>query len=186
MGRAGSEIIVTSNSHQMCARRDNDMQNWQYNVNIGNGIPSIGSETHLIIATNGRINIFEVNLDGRREDGIAELLLLRQSITADSNVGRYDTPSITWSPDKRHFIVCLNQIYVYKFDKDTNSATLVKTIDLGDFAVANVALAEEYIVACSDDRKVHIWNRSSGDKMAYTTRDALEELDYLCDDVEMT
>lgn len=164
----------------MCARRGNDMQRWNYNVSLGNGIPSIGSETHLIVATNGRIHIYEVNLDGRREDDTAKLILLRQPITADSSASEVDTPSIAWGPDKRHFIVCFNQIYVYKFDKETNSTTLVKSIDVGDLAVANVALAEEYIAASSSDKKLHIWNRNTGEKMVYTTPEA-EQVDALCD-----
>ena len=67
----------------------------------------------------------------------------------------------------RIHIVCFNQIEVYKLDKETNNATLIKSIDVGDLAVANVALAEDYIVICSHDRKIHIWNRNTGEKMVY-------------------
>jgi len=184
-GKAGSEIVVTSNYNQICARHGNDLQRWRYNVHMVNGIPSIGCETHLIVATNGRIHIYEVNLDGRREDDIAELLLLRQTITADSGVNELITPTIAWGPDKRHFIICFNnQIYVYKFDKETGNATLVESIDVGDLVVANVALAEDYIVICSHDRKIHVWNRNTGEKIVYRRSlpgGTSEEIDALCD-----
>jgi len=56
----------------------------------------------------------------------------------------------------------------------------VKTINVDDIEVNNVALAEDYIVACSHDKKVHIWNRNTGGKMVYTTP-GTEQVDALCD-----
>jgi len=44
---------------------------------------------------------------------------------------------------------------------------LTKTITVPNWEVVNVALAEDYIVASSKNKKVHIWNRSTGDKMVY-------------------
>jgi len=184
-GRVGSEIIVTSNHHQFCARRGNDLQRWSYNVNVGNGIPSIGCETHLIVAVKGVIKVYEVNLYGGRD---AKLLLLRQTVTVDSTANRFDTPCIAWGPDKTHFIVffpdndtiCLNSAYVYKFDKETNSATQVNTIGAGVLDVNNVALADDYVVASSSDMKIHVWNRNTGEEMVYTTPEA-EQVYALCD-----
>lgn len=66
-----------------------------------------------------------------------------------------------------------------------------------DWRIYNVALADDYIIACSDDNCIHVWNRSTGDKMVYKwrvgtrnagTRNALadvhldenEELDLSC------
>ena len=188
-GRVGSEIIVTSNNHQFCARRGNDTQRWSYNVNIGNGIPSIGCETHLLVAVKGVIKVYEVNLYWGRD---AKLLLLRQTVTVDSTANRFDTPCIAWGPDKTHFIVffpdndtiCLNSAYIYKFDKETNSATQVNTIGVGVLDVNNIALAEDYIVASSSDKKIHVWNRSTGDLMEYervVSHGGSEQVDALCD-----
>jgi len=188
-GRLGTEVIVTSNHREFCARRGNDIQRWSYDVSIGLGVPSIGCETHLIIPTNGRINIYEVNLhiEGRREDNNTKLLLFRECIIAANNVSRYDTQFIAWGPDKKHFIVSFNQVEVYKFDKETGNATLVESIDVvgdSDLAVANVALAEDYIVICSHDRKIHIWNRSTGEKMVYPGADQNGALCDYCSDLD--
>jgi len=139
----------------------------------------------LIVALKGFIKIYEVNLYGGRD---AKLLLLRQTVTVDSTANRFDTPCIAWGPDKAHFIVffpdndtiCLNSAYIYKFDKETNSATQVNTIGVGVLDVNNVALAEDYIVICSSDMKIHVWNRNTGEKMVYTTPEA-EQVDALCD-----
>ena len=111
-GQVGSEIIVTSNSRQMCARQGNDVQRWELDCFFGNGIPLIGSETHLLVATNDSILFYAVNLEMRRGNNTAELLLLHQSISAP-----HGSPKIAWGPDKSHFIACFsNQIGVYKFD----------------------------------------------------------------------
>jgi len=116
-GRVGSEIIVTSNRCQMCARRGNDLEQWSYNVNRGNTISSIGSETHLIVAFVGMIKVYEVN--GRGENNNTYLLYPRQSITADSSDNRISgTPCIAWGPGKTHFIVYFNQINVYKLSRE--------------------------------------------------------------------
>ena len=86
---------------------------------------------------------------------------------------------LAWSPDKTHFAAGYShQICVWKLDATNDEITLIKTIDVPNWEVTNVALAEDYIVASSKDKKVHIWNRSTGDKMVYglqggTTRDAL-------------
>jgi len=95
----------------------------------------------------------------------------------DENVVR--EMKLTWGPDKTHFIVGYpHKICVLKLDASKNEISLVKTITVPNWEVTNVALAEDYIVASSKDKKVHIWNRSTGDKMVYglhsgTARDAL-------------
>ena len=89
---------------------------------------------------------------------------------------------LSWAPDKTHFIVGYpHQICVWKFDAANNNIILVKTIDVPDWGVTNVALAEDYIVASSKNKKVHIWNRSTGDKMVYGLQGGTTARDALCD-----
>ena len=75
---------------------------------------------------------------------------------------------MAWEDDKTHFIVgYTHQICVWKFDKSSNNAILVKTISVNEFEVGNVALADDYIIASTVDKKIHIWNRSTGVKKVY-------------------
>jgi len=169
-GKVGSEIIVTSNLNMMCAKRGNELQRWQYRENHLHtaGISSIGCKTHLIVTYDGMIYIYEVNQEG--QDDSTELLSLKKEIKVEE--GRGDSAgaiisSIAWGPGNTHFIVGYpHQICVWKFEAANNEISLTKTIKT-EWELTNVALAEDYIVASSEYRNVHIWNRSTGDKMAY-------------------
>jgi len=88
---------------------------------------------------------------------------------------------LAWAPDKTHFIVGYpHQICVWKLEATNNEITLIKTIDVPDWEVTNVALTEDYIVASSKDKQLHIWNRSTGDKVVYGLRDGTTK-NSLCD-----
>lgn len=163
-GRVGSEIIVTTNCTQICARRGNDVQTWQYDL-IPGGVPVIGCETHLIVAIGDTIEIYGVNRVGEGGDA-SELISLHQSVTARTGERHEIMQNISWGPDKSHFIVCHpQQICVWKFDVGTGNASLTQTIVTTDLCINNVSLADDYIVASSDDKKLHIWNRTTGEKL---------------------
>jgi len=184
-GRAGSEIVVASTYSIIEAEavhwdREEDgdfassippIQDWQYTGNSNNGIETIGCETHLITAHDGMIRLYEVNKEEPFEAGIQELFIPRNRIRVDEGVAEEEGAEdeemkLAWGPDKTHFIVgCTHKICVLKLD--ANEISLVKTITVPNWEVVNVALAEDYIVASSKDKKVHIWNRSTGDKMVY-------------------
>ena len=169
-GKVGSEIIVTSNLLGVCAKRGNELQRWQYiqNPDDYGGIASIGCETHLIVAYGGMIYIYEVNQEV--QDDSMELLSLKKYLTVEegeSDSAGNVTRTIAWGPDYTHFVVGYpHRICVWKFEAANNEISLTKTIKTG-WEVNNVALAEDYIVASSEYRNVHIWNRSTGDKMTY-------------------
>ena len=162
------------------------MQAWRYNgtYNSDNGgVETIGCETHLITAHDGKIRLYEVK-DGLEEGGgVQELFIKRKEIRVEEGIenenGVVREMKLAWGPDKTHFIVgCTHKICVLKLDAAKNEISLVKTINVPNWEVTNVALAEDYIVASSENKKVHIWNRSTGDKMVYglqggTARDAL-------------
>jgi len=186
-GREGAEIIVTSNGRKICAqRRDNEVsynvQQLDFDTNTGCGIETIGCETHLIVAHDGRVQLYEVINEqleqvghGGDTNNNTELISLRKDIQVEGGVVDYDDEEelmeekLAWSPDKTHFIVGYpHQICVWKFEAETNEITLTKTIDTA-WEVNNVALAEDYIVASSKNKRVHIWNRNTGDKMVYTS-----------------
>ena len=177
-GRVGSEIIVTSNGRKICAQRRvriYNVQQLEFGTDSGCGIETIGCETHLIAAHDGRIQLYEVNNEQHEDNNnTPELLSLRKVIQVEGGTVDYDDEELleeklAWGPDKTHFIVGYpHQICVWKLDAAKNEIALINTITLPNWEVNNVALAEDYIVASSNkDKKVHIWNRSTGDKMVY-------------------
>lgn len=86
---------------------------------------------------------------------------------AEDEYGAMDR-RLAWSPDKTHFIVGYpHQICVWKLDAANNDLTLIKTIIVPIWEVTNVALAKDYIVASSKNKKLHTWNRRTGEKMVY-------------------
>jgi len=83
-GRVGSEIIVTSNGKKICAqRRDNEVsynvQQLEFGTNTGCGIETIGCETHLIVAHDGRVQLYEVNNEHNTRKRGREIITTTQS-----------------------------------------------------------------------------------------------------------
>jgi len=181
-GRVGSEIIVTANDYQVCAKRGNDIQRWQYIRDEDEiRIETIGCETHLIVPHDGVIRLYEVNQG--KDNCTNELLSLKNEIRVEEGAGdEYDRieRTISWGPEKTHFVVGYpHKICVWKFEAANNEISLIKTITVPNWEVTNVALANDYIVASSEYRNVYIWNRSTGDKMFYPWRGSKSDL--LCD-----
>jgi len=184
-GRVGSEIFVTSNNKQIYAQqvqhlKGNAVQRWSYNNTNLDSLKTIGCETHLIVATNGHIKVYEITpVETRRDITLqsyhyihnnTELFILRKDIRVNEGAGINDDldieECIAWGPDYTHFIVGYpHKICVWKFDADNNEITLTKTIDVPNWEVTNVALAEDYIVASSERKMVYIWNRNTGEKV---------------------
>jgi len=203
-GRVGAEIIVASTKFRSGIEaevvhwnhdEDGDIppiQAWDHNGNSISGVETIGCETHLITAHDGMIRLYEIKEEPFEAGGggdAQELFTPRNGIRVYEGVAEEEgienedgvvrDMKLAWGPDKTHFIVgCTHKICVLKFEAAKNEISLVKTITVPNWEVTNVALAEDYIVASSEYKKVHIWNRSTGDKMVYglqggTARDAL-------------
>ena len=177
-GRVGSEVIVTSNNKNICARDKvtHHIQQFEFDTRSGYGIETIGCDTHLIVAHDSRIQLYVVRQGDDNNNNATELLSLRNDIRVEEGA-RHDNDDnelvdrkLAWGPNNSHFVAAYpHKICVWKFDADNNEITLTKTITVPNWEVNNVALAEDYIVASSKNKKVHIWNRSTGDKMVYLT-----------------
>ena len=147
----------------------------------------------MIVAHDGRVQLYAVNHEQHEQVGQAdntnnntELLSLRKDIRVeegDEDEHEIMDRKLAWAPDKTHFVVGYpHKICVWKLDSDDIS--LIKAIDVPNWEVINVALAEDYIVASSKNKKVHIWNRSTGDKMVYSKADerrGVVSYGHLCD-----
>ena len=165
-GSVGSEIIVTTKNDQICAQRESEYERWDYTKRALDGIQSIGSESHLIIPFDGKIEIYEVN-------GVGEstLLSLQRSVSVEEGavdgIG-FINELIAWGPDKSCFVVGYpHQICVWNFDAVKNNISLANTITVNDWEVStgNVALAENYIIAATRYKQIHIWDRITGAKV---------------------
>ena len=184
-GRVGSEIVVTSNSDQICARRGNDLQMWQFSERNGNGIPMIGCKTHLIVACCSIIRVYVVHPVDAKETENAQLLSFGPEITMDSNGDVIN--HLSWGADKTEFIVGItnnndktNRICIYYFDATRDRISLAKRINTFDWQFNNVALANEHIVASSsEDRTLRIWERSICPNVIH---DNLSDIDLDVDD----
>lgn len=117
----------------------------------------------MIVTYDGKIQIFGINHEaplGNSNDK-TELLSLRNEVVVERGAGDifgHLSEVIAWGPDKSYFIVGgPHQICVWKFDAATHSISLTKTITVNEFEVRNVALADDYIVASSMDKKLLIW-----------------------------
>ena len=54
---------------------------------------------------------------------------------------------------------------MFKFDATSDSITLATSITTPDIRVKRAALADDYIIGASDDKKIHVWKRSNCEKI---------------------
>ena len=86
-GQVGSEIIVTSKSNKICAQKGDiatyDVQLFEFAAVSSCGIEIIGCQTHLIVAHDGQIQLYEVSHEQQERgdtNNNTELLSLRKDI----------------------------------------------------------------------------------------------------------
>ena len=188
-GRVGSEIIVTSNAREVAAIRGNDTQlvRHERQLRSPNGILLLSCETHLIVCIGNFLKLYRVETDTVS----AELLSFKQSVVTtrenDQNMTTdRDDVAISWGSDKSSFVYCRgNEISVWRLDVANDTLNQVKLIDYGedeedaDLEIDNVALGDDFIVGSSTQRDIHIWNRSTGEKLPYVLCDIDDENDRL-------
>ena len=103
------------------------------------------------------------------------------------------TNRIAWGDDEAHFIVYhslenfndasngTREISVWHFDADAdNNISLLQTIEAG-IELRAVALAEDYVVGASKDKKIHVWDRHTKEKKWDGLCDIADEDDQLED-----
>ena len=188
-GRVGSEIIVTSNAREVAAIRGNDTQlvRHERQLRSPNGILLLSCETHLIVCIGNFLKLYRVETDTVS----AELLSFKQSVVTtrenDQNMTTdRDDVAISWGSDKSSFVYCRgNEISVWRLDVANDTLNQVKLIDYGedeedaDLEIDNVALGDDFIVGSSTQRDIHIWNRSTGEKLPHVLCDIDDENDRL-------
>ncbi|KAL9178388.1 hypothetical protein ACHAXT_000035 [Thalassiosira profunda] len=168
-GRVGSEIIVTSTSRKIAAQRGNDEvtidaeKDFEDRLHDVNGIPLIGCETHLFAPGCNSVEMFRV------ENDATLISHCKSATTAEIQHCEFDVEtsnqSIAWGPDS-HFVTChTNRIIVWKFDAESEDISPVQQVsDVPKSNLLNVALAEDYIIG-SHNRKLHVWDRRTGEKV---------------------
>ena len=139
----------------LCSKWGNFTQQIQFDTRSGYGIETIGCDTHLIVAHDGRIHLYGVEQGDNKNNNNnnnTEPLSLRKDIRVDAaDEDGYDLmdKKLAWGPNNTHFIVGYShQICICEFEAANNEITLVKTIKVPNWEVTNVALAEDYIHCC--------------------------------------
>ena len=166
-GRAGSEIIVTSNSQQISAQRGRDVQLRNVTGRMGgntHGIPMLGCETHLLALAGNRLLLFAVGTSDN-------LLILRQNIRVHDNYDpAEDSPSaFAWHDDQTHFAFAFprsSQMQIWRLDVQKSKAIHTNTLGVADrLSIAQVAISDDFAVASCQMKKIHVWDRRTGVKM---------------------
>ena len=107
----------------------------------------------------------------------------------------YYESSITWGADQSEFIIYHSlenfndgisgtyNISVWSFNADSHSCTArTQTIEAG-VQLNDVALSEDFIAGSSADKKIHVWDRHTGEKKPFVLCDASEEEELDCVDI---
>ncbi|KAL9181677.1 hypothetical protein ACHAXT_012020 [Thalassiosira profunda] len=181
-GRIGSEIIVTSNPDEVCARRGNDVQILHYaGREISDPFHLIGCETHLLVGNVDDVEIFRVNTAqeaGERTDD-PQLVSKCTVTTLDDIEDDEEILHMSWDEtERRTFVVCTqSRICVLSFDETAGTASLIQTIQTADLSISlgNVALSDEYIVGASRQKKIYVWSRNAGNLLHRDLCDVAEE-----------
>ncbi len=197
-GRIGSEIIVTSNSMQLCACRGNDYQQWNIHqldpAIVGpaypNGVEMIGCETHLIFTLCGKLYLFKVE----NTSVIPPLLSPQPQQTVcfqedyNYNFTTQSSP-ICWAEDNSYFAFFSAQakkICIFGLDASVGTVSPIQTIDIKDINVygsygmdPKIAVTDSFVALSTCEKKIDVWDRQSGTRLhsALCDVDASEELE---------
>jgi hypothetical protein len=99
----------------------------------------------------------------------------------------YGPSSICWGPGERH--VCFfakPALHIWKFDAQNNSLALLQSLRVSaDIDQMEVALTSRYVAASCESRRIHVWDRESGQKL-HTLCDAEDHMLFDAEDVNHT
>ena len=150
-------------------------------------VQKIGSQRHVIVLADNVLHLYQI------PTGTDEDLIFCQSVSLGSqDDADWYFSCFAWGlQDESEFVVyqavvsdISNGDYteeaftIWRIDKDNNR--LIQTQSIYNIQISGldeVALAEDYIIGTNYDRTIHVWDRRTGEKMAYSTGDALYDGD---------
>ena len=182
-GKDGSEIIVTANDRDVCARRKcQHGGNHYHSFGVAGPFKSVHilcSEKYLIIALGSFMVVYEVKTEpvfsGKNSNFFSRKIGHRFVDRSDNDAEIND---MSWKYCKSSFVVGWpDRIDVYEFNpKSDTILSLTQRIDSTITpCIQTVALSGKYIVGSCDERKINIWDRKSGNLLHYSLCDVDEE-----------
>jgi len=89
-------------------------------------------------------------------------------------IGDIAATALEWGPEGETHFVALDgiSIAVIAFDATNESMAIERILSTGTASISSVALADEYIVGGSNDKKLHVWDRSTGERLHWDLCDA--------------
>ena len=178
-GEGDSEKIMTSTSNVVNAYGRGS--GWRNVINLSSDqtttatIPTLGSDKHFIVGYGNVVRLFRAS----------DLSLVMTIVVATAQCD-IEVTALEWGPDGWTHFAALHgdSIFVVAFDATNESMAIEQTVSTGSASIRSVALADEYIVGGSKDKKLHVWDRSTGKRLHsdlcdadYRGYDELEEDD---------
>eukprot|EP00956_Cyclotella_meneghiniana_P005696 scaffold7328_cov114-Cyclotella_meneghiniana.AAC.3 len=137
-------------------------------------IPVIGSETHVIFVARNTLHLKRLAISVEEQTFVTSC----QSICLSrQNINGWFNNSIAWGQDCttefviHHSSVEVSELSVWSLNAEYNQVFRSQTIEVEDLCLNQVALADEYIIGASNDKKIHIWDRTAGQKKPFVLCD---------------
>lgn len=195
-GPPGREVFITNTDDRLVLSYsvnddEHDMSNTfdevqKFPSSSIDGITVIASETHVIFVTGNFINVNRISTSQHHECcALSQSILLEEGKQFTSD--QYSN-TIAWGPDQStEFAVYYsspekNELSNWSVDTETDQISRTNTIQVDtDLELNQVALSSDYIIGASIDKKIHVWERFSGEKKHSFLCDVIDGLD--ADDV---
>ena len=177
-GPTGNELFVTNTDSVLLeysrvgydfVQREHFARNFQQYE-----IPVLGSETHVIFVARNTLHLKRLAISVEEQTFVTSC----QSISlgsAHQNIDEWFYNSIAWGPNRStefviyHSSAEMNEFSVWSLSAESDQVSRTQTIEVEDIDLNQVALADEYIIGTSHDKKIHVWDRTTGEKKPYVS-----------------
>lgn len=187
LGSVGNKIFV-SNVNDVLLFYSGDMTRAfkaEFLDNMACDIPVIGCETHAIVLAGRSLILYKQTIDGESPVLATQSVILGRTCHEINHEGYCFENTINWGADRSEFVVYHSldnerskaetcEISVWSFDATTDQITQTQLIEAG-IGLRNVVMAEDFIVGACAERKIHVWNRRTKEKMPYILCDVDED-----------
>ena len=181
-GPRGNELFVSYMNNRLDFSREdiNHRQQFRNNRN-SDGIPNIATETHVVVVVGNTVKLYRIVSDDRLVE-LCQSMPLGRSYRNDDE---YYHTAISWGVDESEFIIyhsimnfsnfhdeapTTSNITVWGFNAEADTMSRTKTFD-SDIVLKKIVFGEDFIVGSCKLKKLHIWDRHTGQKTQ----------DFLCD-----
>lgn len=185
-GPPGEELFITNYMNRLYfgrgAGRDY-VQDFPSNRN-SDGIPAIGCETHVIIVTGNTLNLYKLTSVDDAAIALCQSVLLGRGCRNNED---HFKNAIVWGGNQTSEFVVYHslettsdtlpatcELSAWSLDAEVDRLSQTLTIQPG-VKLADVAMAEDFIVGSSNNKKIHVWDRHTSEKKPFILCDVEEE-----------